>query len=390
MWDELRRRWTRELDYLERHGRLRRLKTPHGVDFSSNDYLGLGREPLAADVLNSRPEYRLWSGTASRLLRGHNELLERLEERLAQWHNAESALFFTSGYAANEGLLSAILGRADWVASDEHNHASIIDGLRLCKAERYVFRHNDLNHLEEGLRQFRTRRKPGQCAFIVTESIFSMDGDRAPLRDLVSLATGYEAALIVDEAHATGCFGQVGQGLVDEEGVREQVLATVHTGGKAIGCQGAYICCPRLLRDYLINRCRHLIFTTAPSPAVVAAWHARVAVVQSASDRRERLHRNAATFRAMLEREELFPGGTDYIVPVVLGSDDAAVRAAEFLQAHGLDIRAIRPPTVPQGTARLRVSIHAVHTDEQIARCARLVAEAYRRFAASSDQTRDG
>lgn len=382
----LRERWQKELDFLERHGRLRKLCPPAGLDFSSNDYLGFGREPISTELLATDTAFRHWSGMASRLLRGHSEAIEQLEAMLAGWHGAEAALFLNSGYVANEGLLSSIVRRGDFVASDELNHASIIDGLRLCKGERFVFRHNDLTHLEEELKQFARRRLPGQAAFVITESLFSMDGDQAPLKELVLLAERYDAAVIVDEAHATGCFGPSGSGLVDEAGLRNGVLATIHTGGKALGLQGAYICCSRLLRDYLINRCRHLIFTTAPSPAVVAAWLHRLPAVQGADDRRARLHENARTFRGFLQAAGLELRGSSYIVPVILGRDQDAVRAAEFLQSHGYDIRAIRPPTVPAGTARLRVSIHAVHQPDQLEQCARLVAEAHRRCAAAGGQ----
>jgi len=299
------------------------------------------------------------SGCASRLLRGHHAIWDAVETTLAAWHDAEAALFFNSGYVANEGLLSTIIESTDWVASDEFNHASIIDGLRLTKADRFVFRHNDLNHLESGLKQ--ARRLPTRQLFIVTESLFGMEGDRAPMADMVSLAERHGAYMIVDEAHATGCFGSTGSGLVDAAGLRSRVLATVHTGGKALAVPGAYVAGSRLLRDLLINRCRHFIFTTALPPVVGWWWLAAVARARNDESGRGKLHVNAARFRECMPAQ-----GADYIVPIMLGADAAAVAAAERLQAAGFDVRAIRPPSVPPGTARLRIAIHADHTREQL------------------------
>ena len=379
----LHERWQRELSMLERVGRRRSLALPRGIDFTSNDYLGFGTEPVS-DLPSAESAFALWSGTASRLLRGHCELYEQVEAALASWHGAPSVLLMNSGYVANEGLLSTLVRRGDWVASDELNHASIIDGLRLSKGERYVFRHNDLDHLEDGLRAASATRGRDRALFVVTESLFSMTGDTAPLVELVELAERYDAALIVDEAHATGCFGPRGSGLVDALGLRNKVLATVHTGGKALACCGAYICGSELLRDYLVNRCRHLIFTTALPPAALAAWLHRLPEIGRAEERRQRLHRNAARFRKRLTEMGIEPLGRDYIVPVVIGQDERAVRVASQVQALGYDVRAIRPPTVPSGTARLRISIHANHTGEQLDGLARALAEALKNETTST------
>jgi 8-amino-7-oxononanoate synthase len=197
--------------------------------------------------------------------------------------------------------------------------------------------------------------------FVVTESLFSMDGDRAPLTRIVELAERYAAHVIVDEAHGTGCHGRGGSGSVDELGLRSRVLATVHTGGKALGVTGAYVCGSGLLRDYLVNRCRHLIFTTALPPAVGCWWLDMLPKVQADEEGRSQLHANAARFHAKLHERGIPTLGDSYIVPVVLGDDSRAVRVATRLQELGYDIRAIRPPSVPQGTARLRISIHADH-----------------------------
>jgi 8-amino-7-oxononanoate synthase len=308
------------------------------------------------------------------LLRGHHRIWDEVETALARWHGAESALVMTSGYTANEGLLSTVIEPRDWVASDELNHASVIDGLRLARPERFVYRHGDLDHLEAGLRAAARDRPAGRELFVVTESFFGMDGDVAPLEQLVPLAEQFGAQVIVDEAHSTGCFGPAGSGLVDAAGLRSRVLATVHTGGKALGALGAYVCGSASLRDWLINRCRHFIFTTALPPAVGAWWLAALRRVGSDDAGRAALHAAAVRFREALARQGIRAPGTAYIVPVVLGEDGPAVRAASRLRAAGWDIRAIRPPTVPAGTARLRISIHADHTPEALTAVAAAVA----------------
>jgi 8-amino-7-oxononanoate synthase len=381
MGRELADRWNAQLAQLRIAGRYRELQPPTGIDFASNDYLGYGREcwpetPLRPPFArggtggSSRLDDLPHGGLASRLLRGHHAIWERVEDELAKFHGAEACLFVNSGFCANEGLLSTVIAPGDWVASDEFNHASIIDGLRLSRAERFVFRHNDLNHLESGLRVCRDR-EGGQQRFIVTESLFSMEGDRAPLAELVQLAERYEAHVIVDEAHATGCLGPQGCGCVDAHGLRPRVLATVHTGGKALGVVGAYVAGSRLLRDMLINFCRPFIFTTALPPVVGGWWLHALERVRMDPQRRETLHSRCRFFRNALREFGIEAAGSDHIVPVMLGDDAKAVEVSRRLQAHGWDIRAIRPPTVPPGTARLRISIHADHPEALLAEVAR-------------------
>lgn len=347
-------RWQAQMDRLCQQGRLRRLSTPAGIDFSSNDYLGYGKRQWPA-VNGER------SGCASRLLRGHHAVWEEVEATLAAWHGAEAALMFTSGYAANEGLLSTVIEPGDWVASDECNHASIIDGLRLSKAERFVYRHNDLDHLEHSLRQAAHLHAANRERFIVTESLFGMEGDRAPLAAVAELAARHGAHLIVDEAHATGCFGATGGGLIDAAGLRPHVLATVHTGGKALGVSGAYVAGSASLKELLVNRCRQLIFTTALPPIVGQWWLQMLARIATDDDVRAELHAAARAFRETLAAQGIVAGGRDFIVPLILRDDARAVTAAQRLQAARFDIRAIRPPTVADGTARVRISIHADH-----------------------------
>jgi 8-amino-7-oxononanoate synthase len=351
-------RWRALLHHLHALGRQRALAAAAGIDFSSNDYLGFGKLAPPPVVPDS------WSGQASRLLRGHHALWDDVEARLACWHDAEAALVFGSGYVANEGLLSTILGPDDLVFSDQLNHASIIDGLRLTKAERVVFRHNDLDDLESKLK---VAKAPRGERFLVTESLFGMEGDVAPLPAIAALAQQHGVHVVVDEAHATGCFGPDGSGLVDSLGLRPHVLASVHTGGKALGVPGAYVVGSRLLKDVLVNRCRHFIFTTALPPQIARWWLHVLDRAASADETRRRLHANAARLREALRAAGVPTGGEHYIVPIVLGADADATAWARHLQAAGFDVRAIRPPTVPEGTARLRISVHADHDDDSLA-----------------------
>lgn len=367
-------RWTEALDGLMAQGRFRSLKAPRGIDFTSNDYLGYGGGRLS---LQSRPGLAT-TGLASRLLRGHHPIWDEVEAALAAWHRAEAALMMTSGFSANEGLISTVVEPGDWVASDELNHACIAEGLRICRPRKFAFRHNDLNHLEEGLKNESEKRPPGREMFVITESVFSMDGDRAPLHDILDLAERHGAHVIVDEAHSTGCFGDFGSGIIDQLGLRSRVLATVHTGGKALGVTGAYVCCSSLLRNYLINKCRHLIFTTALPPVVGGWWLDLLPQVERDAAGRRQLHENAQRFHSALSERGIRVFGDTYIVPVVIGEDTRAVQAAAHLQGHGYDIRAIRPPSVPQGTARLRISIHAGHPPALLDQLAVHVAEALR------------
>ncbi len=363
-------RWTAALEELRGQGRYRELSLPGGIDLTSNDYLG-----YASARVGSGAAALPVSGTGSRLLRGHNAIWDEIETTLARWHRAEAALMMTCGYAANEGLLATVIEPGDWVASDQLNHASIIDGLRLAGAERFVYRHQQLDHLQTGLRKASGQRKGSRQLFVVTESLFGMDGDLTPLPSLVELAERYGAHLIVDEAHSTGCFGPAGSGCVDAAGLRGRVLATVHTGGKALGVCGAYICGSAALRELLINRCRHFVFTTALPPAVGLWWRETLARVAVDDAGRARLHRAAALFRTELARHGIPVPGGHYIVPIVLGSDRRAVEVARRLREAGWDIRPVRPPSVPAGGARLRISIHADHAPELLVAAAAAVAQ---------------
>ena len=352
-----------ELSDLESRAELRHLETVQGIDLSSNDYLGLATNPRMKQAIlqgvNSAPRI---ASTGSRLLSGHDEAWTLLEHDFARWVGAEAALYFTSGYAANTGLLSALLRPEDVVFSDSANHASLIDGIRLAKCQRVIFPHLDLNILEEELR----RNQPVSGArVIVVESIFSMEGDRAPLADLAALAERYAAELIVDEAHAIGVRGPRGSGCVSEAGLSTRVLATVHTCGKALAAAGAFVCGSENLRRFLVNRARTFIYNTALPPYFASQVAAGMSLAADADRERARLIELSAFLRNELRTNGFDAAGSNsQIVPVILGQNDAAVHFAEYLRTRGFGVRAIRPPTVPAGSARLRLSLTAKHSQE--------------------------
>jgi 8-amino-7-oxononanoate synthase len=352
-----------ELSELESRAQLRELQMVHGIDFSSNDYLGLATDPRLKQALAEGVEYsaRLAS-TGSRLLSGHSEAWTRVEQDFAQWVGTESALYFTSGYAANIGLLSALLHPGDIVFSDSANHASLIDGMRLAKCARVIFPHLDLEFLEKELQ----RHASAQGArVIVVESIFSMEGDRAPLADLAALAERYGAELIVDEAHAIGVRGPRGSGCVTEAGLSARVLASVHTCGKALASAGAFVCGSENLRSFLINRARTFIFNTALPPYFASQVAAGIKFAAEANVERARLVQLSAFLRSELRNNGFYIAGIDsQIVPVMLGSNHAAIHFADHVRSRGFGVRAIRPPTVPEGRARLRISLTAKHSED--------------------------
>ena len=363
---DIQRRILAELSDLESRAQLRHLETAKGVDFSSNDYLGLSTntEVKRAILKSVKSDVRLGS-TGSRLLSGHDEAWTDLEQDFARWVGTEAALYFTSGYAANTGLLTAILQSDDVVFSDSANHASLIDGIRLAKCRRVIFPHLNLDFLEDQLR--RSEGTSG-ARVIVVESLFSMQGDLAPLSDLAVIAGHYGAELIVDEAHAIGVRGPQGRGLVAQAGLSERVLATVQTCGKALGAAGAFVCGSENLRRFLINRARTFIFSTALPPYFAAQLAACVQLAAAADAERAHLAELSACLRRELRSNGFYISGTEsQIIPVILGSNEAAVFFAEELRARGLGVRAIRPPTVPAGSARLRLALTAKHTKENLA-----------------------
>lgn len=355
-----------ELSDLESRAELRQLETVHGIDFSSNDYLGLATDPrMKESILESVNSATRIASTGSRLLSGHEEVWAVLENDFARWVGAEAALYFTSGCAANIGLLSALLRIEDVVFSDSANHASLIDGIRLAKCRRVIFPHLDLDFLENELRR---NSSVSEARVIVVESIFSMEGDRAPLADLAALAERYGAELIVDEAHAIGVRGPRGSGCVAEAGLSDRVLATVHTCGKALAAAGAFVCGSENLRRFLINRARTFIFNTALPPYFASQVAAGMSFAADAKSERARLIELSAFLRRALRSSGFYIAGVEsQIVPVILGYNDAALHFAGYLQSRGFGVRAIRPPTVPPGSARLRLSLTANHSEEILA-----------------------
>jgi 8-amino-7-oxononanoate synthase len=357
------------LTELQRTGLLRHMRPPQGIDLVSNDYLGLAGHPHLTRAMRAALENLPAGSGGSRLLRGHHEFFERIEDRLARFSGTESALLFGSGYAANIGLLQAIVAPDDVIFSDERNHASLIDGIRLTKAATHIFPHQDLNALEAALEKPRKGR-----ALVVTESVFSMDGDCTPLDEVCDLAERRGAGVIVDEAHATGLYGPSGSGRVEALGLRERVLATIHTGGKALGSGGAWIAGSRALCDIVVNRGRSFIFSTAPLPVLAAALEAGLGVIESEPERRAEVHRKSRFLRDRLTASGVHAPGESPIVPIIVGSNEAALTAQAELLSAGFDARAIRPPSVPPGTARLRVTVRYPVADDDLSRFASEVA----------------
>ncbi len=360
---------------LRRHRRIRSgLDAAEGrpvVDFGSNDYLGLAGDPrltaAAADAaLNSG-----WGAGASPVVSGRGELHERLEQRLAEFEGTEAALVFNTGFAANAGVVPALAEAGDCLYADAKNHASLIDGCRLASAERRVYQHNDLDDLagllEADAGRFRRR-------LILTDSLFSMDGDFAPLAGLGELAERHDAMLLVDEAHATGVWGPGGRGAVEEavsESPRLESQVAVRTGtlSKAFGSAGGFVAGSRELIDWLYNRARPYVFSTAPPPAIAAASLAAIEIAQAEPQRRERVRASSAWLREQLAAAGWDCGqSTSQIVPILLGEPDRAMELSAGLAAAGLFVPAIRPPSVPVGESLLRVSVSARHTDEELGR----------------------
>ena len=352
---------------LEARSQRRSLAEIRGVNFCSNDYLGLAEHSgLRAEVAEAVRLSEKVGGTGSRLLSGQTEEWRDLEDDFAKFAGTESALFFTTGYSANVGLLSSLVGKDDVVFSDERNHASLIDGMRLSGARKVIYPHLDLNALEDALRQ--EAGAPWRRV-IVSETVFSMDGDIAPLAELTVLAEKYNAALILDEAHATSVHGPAGQGLAASAGIASKVLAVIHTCGKALASAGAFVCGPAVLKEHLVNHARTFIFSTALPPYFAAQIRAALRLAEGMNKDRALLLGRAASFRAALQSEGFDTAGTaSQIVPVVLGHNEATLDAAEHLQREGFAVRGIRPPTVSEGGSRLRLSLTTRISEEELSR----------------------
>ena len=343
----LEQRLRAHLAELERDGRLRKRRPPEGIDLSSNDYLGLAAHPLIKERMAAAVCAEGAGSTGSRLLRGERDCFTDLEQRFAEFKGTERSLYFSSGYLANLAVLTTFPEAGDTIFSDEWNHASLIDGARLSRAERVVFPHLRPGVVPAG-------------AFLITESVFSMDGDLAPLSQYAEYKK-LGAALIVDEAHAVGIYGERGEGLIDGDGV----FVSVNPAGKALGVAGAFVAGPAWAIEYLEQRARPFIFSTAAPPAIAAALDASLDVIAAEPERRERVRFLARYLRVRLTESGIaVPAGDSPIVPVIIGENERAVAVAAALQEAGFDVRAIRPPTVPAGTARLRVSVNVNLSEE--------------------------
>lgn len=329
------------------------------IDFSSNDYLGLSGHPKIKDASREALD-RFGAGScASRLLSGDLEIHHRLEEEVAVFKEKEKALVFNSGYQANVGIISALCSKGDVIFADRQIHASIIDGMLLSGARFFRFNHNDAEGLEAILKRQRDKYKE---ALIITETIFSMDGDRPPLKDITRLKERYGCALMADEAHATGIFGKRGSGVAEEEGLSGKIDLIMGTFGKALGSFGAYAAASTEIIDYLINTCRSFIYSTALPPAVIAANLAALDLIREEPERRRALLENAEYFRGELKGLGFEIRGSSQIVPLVIGDNERTVRLSEALGEKDYWVLPIREPTVPAGEARLRFSLTCNHS----------------------------
>ncbi len=343
------------------------------IDLSSNDYLCLSSHPELIQASKTALEkYGTGSG-GSRLLCGDIELFDELETLTSDFKNSQAALVFNSGYQANVGILSSVLSSKDVVFMDRNSHASLIDGVLLSKVRHFRFRHNDMQHLSDLLLAQRSRF---DNAMIITESVFSMDGDIAPLRDIVELKNRFNASLLVDEAHATGVFGSRGQGIVESEGLSSETDIIVGTFGKALGSLGAYAAVSRTMKQYLTNAARSFVFSTALPPSVIAANIAAIKVVsRTGLKSREHLRALSVELKNLLKERGVITISDSQIIPIIVGETDKACLLARQLQMAGYWTLPIRPPTVPRGEARIRISLTSALTGDDLIRLADEIAK---------------
>jgi glycine C-acetyltransferase/8-amino-7-oxononanoate synthase len=336
----------------------------------SNNYLGLADHPRVREAAaEAAMRYGVGAG-ASRLISGNMTIHRRLEEQLAEFKGTSACVVFGSGYLANTGIVSALAREGDVVFSDALNHASIVDGCRLSRAETFVYEHCDLEHLEWGLQE-----ADGRGSLIVTAGVFSMDGDVAPLQEIVELAQRYDARVMVDDAHGVGSLGPEGRGAVADAGVEDEVDVVIGTLGKALGSYGAYACCDRTMAKYLVNTARSLIFSTALPPPAVAGAIAALELLVEQPERVLKLQRNARLLKEALAEEGVRTESETQILPIVVGDARAALAASERLLERGIFAQAIRPPTVPDGTSRLRLAVMASHSASELKPAAREIAQ---------------
>ena len=358
-------RYARTLAGLERKGRRRALLPEGGKDFTSNDFLGLASSPRLKKAVEEAIARGVPVGSGgSRLLRGNHPEHEALEAEAAAFFGTEASLYFGNGFTANLALFSTLPQREDCIFHDALVHASALDGIAQSKAEAKAFAHNDMDALEDALTDWRAAGGRG-TPWIAVESLYSMDGDLAPVDDLIDLADRFDAFLVVDEAHATGVHGAGGRGVAAHLEGRDN-LVSLHTCGKGLGASGALLGLPKVLADFLVNRARPFIYSTAPSPLMAATVREALRIVSDEPERREALHALVSLTGDLLKQRLGIEPGPSQIIPVPIGDNARSVRIAERLRAGGYDIRAIRPPTVPEGTARLRLSVTLNVTKEDV------------------------
>ncbi|WBU28159.1 8-amino-7-oxononanoate synthase [Rhodopseudomonas palustris] len=361
-------------------GRRRKLQPRAGVDFTSNDYLGLAesdelRQAAANAVARGVP---IGAG-GSRLLRGNHEEHEALEAEAADYFGAESALYLGGGFSANHAIFATLPQRGDLVLYDELIHASVHEGMRRGRATCESVPHSDIDAFDARLRQWRASGGRGR-AWISVESVYSMDGDSPRLDELVAVADRHDAILVIDEAHATGVAGPEGRGLAASFEGRANVI-TLHTCGKALGTMGGFVLGPKIVRDFLVNRARPFIFATAPSPLIAAVTRAALDISRTRPERRERLASLVAFADRELKQRCGITSSGSHILPIIVGANSTAVALAASLQRRGFDVRAIRPPTVPEGTARLRIALSANLSEDVISSLFAALAEDMRAAA---------
>lgn len=367
---------TKHLGELAAQGRYRQLTAQTGIDFSSNDYLGLAGSARIKTAISDAIARGVPVGSGgSRLLRGNHTEHEMLEDEAATFFGTESALYFSSGFAANAALFASLPQRGDLVVYDALIHASVHEGMKLGRASSVPAAHNDVGAFDDAIREWRGQGGLGRV-WIAVESLYSMDGDLAPLDDLAKLARHHDAFLVIDEAHATGVFGPDGRGLGAHLDGQDNIIS-LRTCGKALGCDGALLTCPAIVRDFLINRGRGFIFSTAPSPLMASAVREALHILADEPERRARLAALADDARV-----RLVPLGAStsqsQILPVIIGDDARVMTVARAVQKAGYDVRGIRPPTVPAGSARLRVSVTLNVTHDDIAGLASAIEEGLR------------
>lgn len=364
---------------LQKAGLYRTLRAPSGIDLSSNDYLGFAADPYLKSRMCAAVAREGCGSTGSRLLRGERASFSDIEMRFAAFKGTEAALYFATGYAANLAVLSTFADRGDVIVSDRANHASIRDGIRLSAADKIVVPHNDPSAISQALE---SPTASGQ-RFFVTESVFSMDGDIATLAEYAKICRDTGAALIVDEAHAVGIYGPRGTGCIEAAGIEKDVFLSINTAGKALGVCGAFVTGPAWAIDYLTQRARPFVFSTAPPPSVAAALGAALDLIEREPERRNRVLSLAKFLRELLaDRGLAVPQKGSQIIPVLLYDTARAVAVASAVQRDGFDVRAIRPPTVPAGSARLRASVNVSLNEEILFRFADSLVAAIRSFPA--------